>query len=119
MTTVPSLDRIRVGSAPDSWGVWFPDDPQQVPWERFLDEVAAMRQRARENETCRLRYARRATKNAVVGCQNVIDFRSFLFIEERWTARGAVPTTRKNAAEVIATSALGAHRFHIQVPNHH
>ncbi|MEU8692736.1 sugar phosphate isomerase/epimerase [Streptomyces sp. NPDC048665] len=34
------LDRIRVGSAPDSWGVWFPDDPQQVPWDRFLDEVA-------------------------------------------------------------------------------
>ncbi|RBM21386.1 sugar phosphate isomerase/epimerase [Streptomyces sp. PT12] len=31
---------IRVGSAPDSWGVWFPDDPQQVPWERFLDEVS-------------------------------------------------------------------------------
>ncbi|MET7849877.1 sugar phosphate isomerase/epimerase [Streptomyces avermitilis] len=36
----PALDRIRVGSAPDSWGVWFPDDPQQVPWRRFLDEVA-------------------------------------------------------------------------------
>ncbi|MDT0463025.1 sugar phosphate isomerase/epimerase family protein [Streptomyces gibsoniae] len=36
----PALDRIRVGSAPDSWGVWFPHDPQQVPWERFLDEVA-------------------------------------------------------------------------------
>ncbi|MEC4020103.1 sugar phosphate isomerase/epimerase family protein [Streptomyces sp. H27-D2] len=35
-----ALDRIRVGSAPDSWGVWFPDDPQQVPWRRFLDEVA-------------------------------------------------------------------------------
>ncbi|MEW2560916.1 sugar phosphate isomerase/epimerase family protein [Streptomyces griseorubiginosus] len=34
------LDRIRVGSAPDSWGVWFADDPAQVPWERFLDEVA-------------------------------------------------------------------------------
>jgi inosose dehydratase len=38
--SVPALDRIRVGSAPDSWGVWFPDDPQQVPWRRFLDEVA-------------------------------------------------------------------------------
>lgn len=37
---VDPLDRIRVGSAPDSWGVWFPDDPRQVPWERFLDEVA-------------------------------------------------------------------------------
>ncbi|MEU7057455.1 sugar phosphate isomerase/epimerase [Streptomyces sp. NPDC046197] len=36
----PALDRIRVGSAPDSWGVWFPDDPRQVPWDRFLDEVA-------------------------------------------------------------------------------
>ncbi|KNE79480.1 MULTISPECIES: sugar phosphate isomerase/epimerase family protein [Streptomyces] len=36
----PALDRIRVGSAPDSWGVWFPDDPRQVPWERFLDEVS-------------------------------------------------------------------------------
>ncbi|MDQ4489452.1 sugar phosphate isomerase/epimerase [Sinomonas sp. ASV486] len=32
---------IRVGTAPDSWGVWFPDDPQQVPYTRFLDEVAA------------------------------------------------------------------------------
>lgn len=34
------LDRLRIGSAPDSWGVWFPDDEQQVPWQRFLDEVA-------------------------------------------------------------------------------
>jgi inosose dehydratase len=30
-----------IGSAPDSWGVWFPDDPRQTPWERFLAEVAA------------------------------------------------------------------------------
>jgi inosose dehydratase len=37
----PRSSRIRVGSAPDSWGVWFPDDPQQVPWRRFLDEVSA------------------------------------------------------------------------------
>lgn len=36
----PALDRIRVGSAPDSWGVWFADDPVQTPWRRFLDEVA-------------------------------------------------------------------------------
>lgn len=38
--TMPSgLDRLRLGTAPDSWGVWFPDDPQQTPWHRFLDEV--------------------------------------------------------------------------------
>lgn len=33
--------RITVGSAPDSWGVWFPSDPEQTPASRFLDEVAA------------------------------------------------------------------------------
>ena len=30
---------IRIGSAPDSWGVWFPSDPKQTPWHRFLDEI--------------------------------------------------------------------------------
>ena len=34
-----SESKIRIGTAPDSWGVWFPNDPAQVPWERFLDEV--------------------------------------------------------------------------------
>ena len=38
-TSLPPLPRIRLGTAPDSWGVWFPDDPQQTPWHRFLDEV--------------------------------------------------------------------------------
>jgi inosose dehydratase len=36
----PAQPRFRVGSAPDSWGVWFPDDPHQTPWARFLDELA-------------------------------------------------------------------------------
>lgn len=36
----PAQPRFRVGSAPDSWGVWFPDDPRQTPWTRFLDEIA-------------------------------------------------------------------------------
>ena len=30
---------LRIGTAPDSWGVWFPEHPSQVPWPRFLDEV--------------------------------------------------------------------------------
>ena len=34
------MSTILVGSAPDSWGVWFPDDPGQTPYTRFLDEVA-------------------------------------------------------------------------------
>ncbi len=33
------VGQIRVGTAPDSWGVWFPQHPEQVPWSRFLDEV--------------------------------------------------------------------------------
>lgn len=36
-----TTSQIRIGTAPDSWGVWFPSDPGQVPWERFLDEVQA------------------------------------------------------------------------------
>jgi inosose dehydratase len=32
--------KTTVGTAPDSWGIWFPDDPRQMPWQRFLDEVA-------------------------------------------------------------------------------
>jgi inosose dehydratase len=35
--TTPAM----LGSAPDSWGVWYADDPVQTPWKRFLDEVAA------------------------------------------------------------------------------
>lgn len=35
-TTNPGL---RIGTAPDSWGVWFPEHPSQIPWDRFLDEV--------------------------------------------------------------------------------
>jgi inosose dehydratase len=31
---------ITIGTAPDSWGVWFPSDPEQVPPEVFLREVA-------------------------------------------------------------------------------
>lgn len=41
MTATASYPQIRLGTAPDSWGVWFPDDPKQVPWQTFLDEVAA------------------------------------------------------------------------------
>ncbi|GAA0318797.1 sugar phosphate isomerase/epimerase [Oceanobacillus oncorhynchi subsp. oncorhynchi] len=31
---------IKLGSAPDSWGVWFPENNKQTPWERCLDEMA-------------------------------------------------------------------------------
>ena len=32
--------KVTIGGAADSWGIWFPSDPQQMPWQRFLDEVA-------------------------------------------------------------------------------
>jgi inosose dehydratase len=34
------LSQLRLGTAPDSWGVWFPNDPHQVTWEVYLDEIA-------------------------------------------------------------------------------
>lgn len=30
---------VQIGTAPDSWGIWFPSDPRQPPWRRFLDEA--------------------------------------------------------------------------------
>jgi len=32
--------QLTIGSAPDSWGVWFGHDDRQTPWHRFLDEIA-------------------------------------------------------------------------------
>lgn len=45
MATSPSPLRtvagnLCLGSAPDSWGIWFPEDDQQLPYSRFLDELA-------------------------------------------------------------------------------
>jgi inosose dehydratase len=34
------LSQLRLGTAPDSWGVWFPHDPHQVTWDVYLDEIA-------------------------------------------------------------------------------
>lgn len=39
MTTIPVAGNLCLGSAPDSWGVWFPQDEYQVPYTRFLDEL--------------------------------------------------------------------------------
>jgi inosose dehydratase len=36
------VPRLRLGSRPDSWGVWFADDLRQTPWRRFLDELAGV-----------------------------------------------------------------------------
>ena len=36
----PDLARLTLGTAPDSWGVWFPRDDHQVGWQQYLDEVA-------------------------------------------------------------------------------
>lgn len=34
------MSKITIGNAPDSWGVWFPQDDRQVDAITFLDEVA-------------------------------------------------------------------------------
>lgn len=30
---------VKVGIAPDSWGIWFPNHEKQTPWNRCLDEM--------------------------------------------------------------------------------
>ncbi|WP_432889127.1 sugar phosphate isomerase/epimerase family protein [Kribbella sp. CA-245084] len=41
MTTIDG-PQLHLGSCPDSWGIWFADDPQQTPWDRFLDELSGV-----------------------------------------------------------------------------
>jgi inosose dehydratase len=40
MSTPADLSRLKLGTAPDSWGVWFAADEHQVGWTQYLDEVA-------------------------------------------------------------------------------
>jgi inosose dehydratase len=39
--TTPTTDyaRLTLGTAPDSWGVWFARDEHQVGWKQYLDDV--------------------------------------------------------------------------------
>ena len=41
MTSLGIPKGVTIGTAPDSWGVWFADDPVQVPANQFLAEAAA------------------------------------------------------------------------------
>ncbi|SRR5580765_864922 len=36
----PRYRRLTVGVCPDQWGVWFPEDPKQIPWQTALDQMA-------------------------------------------------------------------------------
>jgi inosose dehydratase len=38
--TDPRYSRLTIGVCPDQWGVWFPDDPKQIPWRTALAEMA-------------------------------------------------------------------------------
>jgi inosose dehydratase len=42
MGITSNAPRLLLGSCPDSWGVWFANDPLQTPWSRFLDEIASV-----------------------------------------------------------------------------
>ena len=38
--TDPRYSRLTIGVCPDQWGVWFPEDPKQIPWRTALAEMA-------------------------------------------------------------------------------
>lgn len=33
-------DKLTIGVCPDQWGVWFPEDEKQIPWQTALAEMA-------------------------------------------------------------------------------
>lgn len=36
----PRYSKLAIGVCPDQWGVWFPNDPQQILWQTALAEMA-------------------------------------------------------------------------------
>jgi inosose dehydratase len=36
----PPYNNLTIGVCPDQWGVWFPEDPRQLPWETALAQMA-------------------------------------------------------------------------------
>ena len=38
--TDPRYRKLAIGVCPDQWGVWFPEDPKQIPWQTALDQMA-------------------------------------------------------------------------------
>ncbi len=36
----PRYSKLSIGVCPDQWGVWFPEDELQIPWQKALDEMA-------------------------------------------------------------------------------
>src|SRR6266568_4745865 len=40
MNYQPTYPQLKLATAPDSWGVWFASDPNQVTWDVYLDEIA-------------------------------------------------------------------------------
>ncbi|GAB97247.1 inosose dehydratase [Kineosphaera limosa] len=36
----PRYANLTIGVCPDQWGVWFPQDPKQIPWETALQEMS-------------------------------------------------------------------------------
>ena len=36
----PRYAKLTIGVCPDQWGVWFPHDPQQIPWDVALAQMA-------------------------------------------------------------------------------
>ena len=36
----PRYSKLTIGVCPDQWGVWFPYDEKQVPWDKALAEMA-------------------------------------------------------------------------------
>src|SRR6266566_196743 len=64
--------RLRLGTCPDSWGVWFADDPRQTPWSRFLDEVTEVGYRWLELGPFGYLPSDKARLTAAVGGRHVI-----------------------------------------------
>jgi inosose dehydratase len=112
--------RLRLGSCPDSWGVWFADDPRQTPWQRFLDELAGVGYEWLELgpygylPTDPARLADELGRRGLKVAGGTMHGESGLHRAEDWAA--IVDKTRKVAA--LAAAVGGQHLVFVPVPGY-
>ena len=98
------MSRIKIGNAPDSWGVWFPQNDKQVGPMVFLDEVARALLEGGADPNTTMRDGRTALFFAAMFDR--------LALVERLLAAGASPALRDHGGLTAADAAraFGASR---------
>lgn len=108
-------DRRPIGISPDSWGVWFAEDPRQPAWADFLDGARATGYGAVELGPLGYLPTDAATLKRELGSRELRLSGAFVAVNLAAAARGEVPEAVLAAARLTA-AADGEHMLVMDEP---